>query len=222
VSIKPGQQYIQFPKSKVPIGSKYPTFRISYEKGLHRIFGSDVDYDKWSFDVFDDKNLKLAGVLKYRISLGGFLNNRKVYIQDYRHFNSTSLKSTLNYMKGFQLMSAYGNSNMANFCTEAHVEHHFNGLITNKIPVFKKKGWKLVGGLNAYYIRNDNHYEELFAGIENINKVLRIDYVTSYQNGKYLQSAFVFGMGGLFGDNQNSSDKRESSKSARKALTLAF
>jgi hypothetical protein len=80
----------------------------------------------------------------------------------------------------------------------------------------------LVGGINAYYIRDNNHHEEVFAGIENINKIFRIDYVTAYQNGKYVQSAFVLGVGGLFSDNQNASDKRESSKSARRALTLAF
>ncbi len=222
VSIKPGQQFIQYPHSKVPIGSKYPTFSIGYEKGIKDLLGSDVDFDKWSFDVFDDKNFRLAGVLKYRISIGGFLNNKKVNIQDFKHFNSTSLKSTLNYMKGFQLMSAYGNSNTAKFCSEVHIEHHFNGLITNKIPVFKKNNWKLVGGINAYYIRDNNHHEEVFAGIENINKIFRIDYVTAYQNGKYVQSAFVLGVGGLFSDNQNASDKRESSKSARRALTLAF
>ncbi len=222
LSVRPGQQFIQFPQSKVPIGSKYPTFSIGYEKGVNNFLGSDVDFDKWSFDVFDDKNLKLAGVLKYRVSLGGFLNTKKLYIQDFRHFNSTSLRSTLNYMKGFQLMSVYGNSNIASFCTEAHIEHHFNGLITNKIPVFKKKGWKLLGGMNAYYIHDNNHYEEVFAGIENINKIFRIDFVTSYQNSKYVRSAFVFGVGGLFSDNQNTTSKRESSKSARKAITLAF
>lgn len=223
ISIKPGQQYIQFPNTKVSVGSKYPTFSLNYVKGVPHILGSDVDFDKWNFDIYDDKNLKLAGVLKYRFTIGGFINKNKVFIQDYRHFNSTSLKSTLNYVNGFQLMSVYGNSNLSSFCTEAHIEHHFNGLFTNKIPLMKQKKWNLLIGANAYYINGRDNYEEVFTGIENIKKLFRIDYLNVFQNGKYLQSAFVFGLGGVLSNNQdNNTDKKSSSKSARKAFSIAF
>ena len=63
-SIKPGQRYIQFPKSKIAIGSKFPTFTLDYSKGLKNILGSDVDFDKWSFNVADNFNLKLEGSAK--------------------------------------------------------------------------------------------------------------------------------------------------------------
>ncbi|MEO7523394.1 MAG: DUF5686 and carboxypeptidase regulatory-like domain-containing protein, partial [Ferruginibacter sp.] len=33
ISFKPGQKYIQLPYSKIPIGSKYPTFSFNYTKG---------------------------------------------------------------------------------------------------------------------------------------------------------------------------------------------
>ena len=72
-SVKPGQRYIEFPNSKVAIGSKYPTFTLDYTKGIKNIFGSDVDYDKWSLDIADDANLKLAGLIKYKLQVGGFL-----------------------------------------------------------------------------------------------------------------------------------------------------
>ncbi len=64
ISIKPGQQYIQFPNNKMPIGSKYPTFSFNYTKGIENVFGSDVNFDKWKFSINDDKNLKLAGTIK--------------------------------------------------------------------------------------------------------------------------------------------------------------
>ena len=67
-SIKPGQKYIEFPNSKIAIGSKYPTFTLDYTKGFKNIFGSDVDFDKWSLSIADDANLKLAGLIKYKLS----------------------------------------------------------------------------------------------------------------------------------------------------------
>ena len=57
LTYQPGQRYIQFPDSKMPLGSKYPTLELEYTKGIKNVFGSDVDYDKWKFSVFDNMNL---------------------------------------------------------------------------------------------------------------------------------------------------------------------
>jgi hypothetical protein len=96
-------------------------------------------------------------------------------------------------------MGSYINSNNAPFYAEGHLEHHANGLLTNKIPFIKKWGWNLVSGANAYFVNANDHYQEIFVGLENIFKILRVDFVTAYQNGKYHHSAFVVGTGGLFG-----------------------
>src|SRR5262249_14821037 len=61
---RPGQQYIESPNNKIPIGSKYPLLSLSYQKGIEGIAGSDVNFDKWKFTVSDDINFKLRGLLK--------------------------------------------------------------------------------------------------------------------------------------------------------------
>jgi hypothetical protein len=135
---QPGQKFIQFPDSRVPLGSKYPTFGLSYEKGINNILGSDVDFDKWNFSVTDDINFKLAGTFNYRIDIGGFLNDRSVFIQDYRHFNGNQIIFASKYLNSFQVAPYYANSTTASFYSTLHAEHHFNGLLTNKIPLFKR------------------------------------------------------------------------------------
>jgi hypothetical protein len=45
-----------FPRYRVPLGSKYPTFSLDYQKGFDNILGSDVNFDKWNFAVTDDIN----------------------------------------------------------------------------------------------------------------------------------------------------------------------
>ncbi len=200
VEFKPGQRYIQFPRGKRPIGSRYPTLAVSYEKGIETIFGSDVNFDKWKFSMWDDINLKLFGRMRYRLGVGGFINDRSVFIQDYQHFNGNQLLFASEYLNSFQLAPYYANSTTAQFYAIGHLEHHFNGLLTNKIPFFRRLNWHLVAGANAFFVNGNNNYAEIFGGIENIFKVLRIDVVASYLDGKNGTVGVRVGLGGLLGN----------------------
>ncbi len=199
VSFRPGQRYIQLPYSKVPIGSKYPTFTLSYAKGIEGIAGSDVDFDKWKFSITGDKNLRLAGEMKFHLGVGGFLNAKKVFIQDYYHFNGNRSLAASEYVNSFQLASFYANSTIASTFAYGHAEHHFNGLLTNKIPLFKRLNWNLVAGSNAFYVNKNSNHIEVFAGIENILKVFRVDFVAAFQNGKQAATGIRIGTGGILG-----------------------
>jgi hypothetical protein len=203
LSITPGQRYIQFPKHKVAIGSGYPTFTLDYTKGFKNILGSDVDYDKWSFNVTGDINLKIAGAIKYSAELGGFLNANSTYTQDYQHFYTSFSHISGQYVKSFQNVSYYQFSNTSSFFTQLHLEHHANGLITNKIPLLKKWNWNLVEGGNVLFINPTTKYAELFVGLENILKIFRIDAVVGLQNGYRPVYTYRFGFGGLLGNALN-------------------
>jgi len=199
LTYQPGQHYIQFPRYKMPVGSKYPTLQLEYNKGIKNVFGSDVDFDKWQFFVFDKMNFKMGGTLRYRVSVGGFINAKKVEIPDMRHFNGNETFINLKYLNSFQLAPYYKYSNSEKFYALAHLEHHFNGLLTNKIPGFNKLKWNLVAGSNAFYVNENNYYVEAFGGIENIFKLLRIDFVTAWQPGAGNDFGVRLGFGGLLG-----------------------
>ncbi len=199
ISFRPGMRYIQFPRFKLPIGSKYPLFSFNYTKGINGIFGSDADFDKWRFTISDDKNLKLLGLFKYKFGVGGFINDRKVQLQDYQHFNGNRFIGASEYVNSFQLAKYYAYSNTESFFAIGHAEHHFNGLLTNKIPLFKRLNWTLVGGANAFYVTGQRNYFEVFGGIENILKIFRVDVVTGFEYGRKGFTALRIGAGGLLG-----------------------
>ena len=196
---QPGQKFVEFPDNKISLGSKYPTFAAEYTKGWNGLLGSDVEFDKWRFSVWDNMNFKLLGEMRYRLAIGGFLNADRVFSPDYQHFNGDQTIVAGEYLNSFQLAPYYALSTTASFYATGHLEHHFNGLLTNKIPLFRRLKWNLVGGVNAYYIRYDNHYEEVMGGLENIFKIFRVDVVASWRNGQYYQTGLRIGMGGLFG-----------------------
>jgi Family of unknown function (DUF5686)/CarboxypepD_reg-like domain len=194
---KPGQRYIEYPRGKVPIGSKYPTFSLQYQKGIDKILGSDVDFDKWYFTMWDELNFKLQGRFMYRFGAGGFLNARKVQIQDYQHFNGNQGLFATVYLNSFQLAPYYQESTTASFFLEGHIEHHFNGMLTNKVPGLRKLNWYLVAGSNAFYVSSKSNYVELFAGLENILKFVRVDFIVSYLQGTNPNTGIRVGFDGL-------------------------
>jgi hypothetical protein len=216
ISIKPGQKYIQYPNRKMSLGSNYPTFSLHYSKGIKNIFGSDANFDKWQLSITGDKNFKLAGLMKYRVGTGGFLNRRQVFIQDYQHFNGNRTSRASEYVNSFQLAPYYGNSTTSSLYTFGHIEHHFNGLITNKIPLFKRLNWNLVAGGNAFYVNGNSNYVELFAGLENILKLFRVDLVGAYNNGKKGLFSVRIGTGGILGGSMRTGNSR----GRRSSLTL--
>jgi len=194
VSYRPGTRYIELPDRKVNIGSKYPLFTLSYAKGIHNFLGSDIDFDRWRFGIQDNLNLKLAGEFLYNISVGGFLNNNIVETPDYQHFNGNRVTIATPYLNSFQLAPYYFKSNKEKFFAIGHIEHHFNGFLTNKIPLIQRLNLRLVGGINAFWVDKNNHYFEYFAGIENILKIFRIDYVFGYTEDGHYDSRIRLGI----------------------------
>ena len=196
---QPGQRYIEFPWGKMPLGSNKPTFQLQYDKGISGLFGSDISFEKWQLSMFDNMNFKMAGEFKYRVGVGGFLNSDSAGIPDLKHFNGNQTFYNIKYLNSFQLAPYYKYSNSEEFYFYGHAEHHFNGLLTNKIPLFNKLKWNLVIGANTFYVNNDNYYAELFAGIENIFKMFRVDFINAYQPDVGNKFGVRLGFGGLIG-----------------------
>lgn len=196
---QPGQQFVELPDRKMPLGSRYPTFELAYSKGIPNVANSVVDFDKWKLSVFDNMNFKLFGEFRYRVTAGGFLNDRNVQIPDFQHFNGNQTFYNTKYLNSFQLAPYYRYSTTAPFFVTANVEHHFNGLLTNKIPLLNRLKWNLVAGSNAFYVNDKNNYVEAFLGLENILKVLRVDVVAGYQSQDNTRVGVRVGFGGIFG-----------------------
>lgn len=183
-SWRPGARYIELPDRKINIGSKYPTFSLRLTKGVNEVFGSDIKYAKWRLGVSDQMNLRLGGNFRYNVAVGGFLQDDSVTIPDLNHFNGNQVTLTAGHLTSFELLPYYKFSNSARSYVEGHVEHHFNGLLTNKIPPFRQLNWHLVTGANAFYIKPNINYFEAFVGIENILRIVRVDFVWGFEYGR--------------------------------------
>jgi len=119
-----------------------------------------------------------------------------------KHFPGNRLLVSTDFLTTFQLSEYYRYSNTADFYTAVFTEHHFNGFLTNKIPLIKKLNWHLVAGASALWLPAQS-YAEWHLGLENIFRFFSVDVVTGYAQGQKprtgirLGSTFnIFGGGG--------------------------
>ncbi|MCC2546083.1 DUF5686 and carboxypeptidase regulatory-like domain-containing protein [Hymenobacter sp. BT175] len=191
-SYRPGQRYISRPTGKINLGSKYPTFRLTYRQGLG-VLGSDVRYTLLEAGVQQSISMGLVGTSTYNVSVGGFPGSPRLAFMDYRHFSGSRTTPTGDFSQ-FQLLDYYRFSTRSNYL-EARYNHHFNGFFLNNIPLLRRLKWQEVGSVNYLHTKQAGHYVELGVGIEHVFKLMRVDFYTALQQGNKLSAGFRYGIG---------------------------
>lgn len=196
--IKFGQEYITRPDGKYNLGNdKYPSISINYEKGMA---GNEdnYNYDKLSARLQYSLTLKNKGEIDINTKAGKFFNADGISFVDFQHFNGnqTHVVFGTSYTNQFNLLPYYSGSTNDSYW-ETHMEYNDKGFIMNKIPLLNKLQSKLVLGFKNLSIPNRNPYQEFSVGLSNLGfgkyRILRIDYVRSYQNG-YQGDGIMFGL----------------------------
>jgi hypothetical protein len=168
-----------------------PVFTFRYTLGLKNIFGSDLTYHKFSFNI--SQTLKMGGLGRGKYSFSaGYIPSSVPYPLLENHLgNATFLynPNAFNLMRFFEFASD-------KYASLSYTQH-FEGLLLNSIPVIKNFKWRLVGTANVLYGNisqtNQNNildksvntlhslgsvpYIEAGYGVENIFKFIRVDFI---------------------------------------------
>jgi hypothetical protein len=165
----PKLRYIREPKEKIYLGSKWPTFYVTWRKGVPKLFGSSIDFDYLEFGLEQHINLGVAGQTSYIVKTGDFTNTRDLRIIDYKFMRQGDPLFFQNPNKAFQALDStfpvFGRY------WQGNLVHEFNGFLINRIPFMKKlKLQEIAGG--GFLITTDRslRYFEFFTGIERVLK----------------------------------------------------
>lgn len=196
----PNQQFYQGKNYRIPIINKYPTFQLRYTFGMKGILESQYNFHRLVGQVH--KRVYIPPIGYTDITLEGGKTFGKL---PYPLLTIHRANQTYSYQpEAYNLMNFL--EFISDQYASIFIDHHFNGFIFNKLPIVKKlklrevitfKG--LMGKLsdenkatpeNALLIlptdSNGNSstfslaqkpYMEASFGIENIFKVLRVDFV---------------------------------------------
>ncbi len=183
------EEFLSGSFDRTALRSPYPILSFQGIFGFKDVFGSDYNYQKLEFQFEHNTQLGVLGRMRYGFTLG-YINGVAAYPLLKVHEGNQSL---------WLLTSTANMVNFLEFISDRYVigfaENRWEGLFFDRIPLIKASKIRLItterimlGSLSEQqnqallipsFVRpfNGIPYVELGVGIENILKVIRIDFI---------------------------------------------
>lgn len=183
------EKFVEGKSGRVSLGSTYPVLQLNYTQGLKGVLESDFDYQKITAKVDDYLYFPPFGYLYYVVEGGKVFGNVPYPLLEVHRGNESYFYDYL----AFNLMNYY------EFVSDEYVvfqgTYHLEGFFLDKIPLLRKLKWREVATMKAVYgnmdkknldlLVNPNQfttlskkpYMEAGFGVENIFKVIRVDFL---------------------------------------------
>lgn len=209
--------------NRVHVGiDRAPILTLQYSYGIKGLLGSDFEYHKASFGVGQKIKLGIWGRGQYQVTGTKIFTPLPYPMLNILLGNETPVRNEA----GFNMMNFF--EFIGDQSVTAHYTQHFDGLFFNRIPLLKRLKLREVAGAKAAWVwfsdknlkyipetdpygasitpiahMDPSHtpYVEIFYGIENIVKILRIDAIhrITYTNTPGVQKYFGIKNFGLKG-----------------------
>ncbi len=205
------EKFLENSFSRISMGSPLPIGELKYTKGIDGAFNGGHDYHKISASVSNTSSVAPFGTLYYNLFAGRTFGTLPYMFLDVAPGNE------LHYYSG----SAYNMMNRFEYVHDRyagfHLAHHFGSGIFRFLPLTRKLKFRqlwtakaLVGNISEanrqfnysshfpFRSLNGKPYLELGTGVDNIFKILRIDFVWKVLPDQTVVSEKRFGVFGSF------------------------
>jgi hypothetical protein len=196
----PHRQFYQGKRFRIPIINKYPIIKLRYISGIKGLLNGEYNYHNLNLTVNKRFMLSQLGYADTKLE-GGYIFGKLPYPLMTVHRANQTYSYQLDSYNLMNFLEFVSDQYAA-----LTFDQHFNGFFLNKIPLLKKLKWREVAsakilyggvrtennpdfnsstikfpvdkaGLPTTYILNETPYIEVSAGVSNIFKLLRVDFV---------------------------------------------
>ncbi len=197
--------------SRISLGSPFPIVEVKYTKGISGAFDGGHDYHKLNASVSNYSNIAPYGSISYNLFAGRTFATLPYMFLDIAPGNEIHYYNS----RAYNMMNKYEyvHDRFAGF----NIEHHFGSGIFRFVPLTRKLKFRqfwtaraLLGGLSEanrqlnftghfpFRSLDGEPYVELGTGVDNIFKLIRIDFVWKVLPGKSRPDDKQFGIFGSF------------------------
>jgi hypothetical protein len=164
---------------------KYPTYSLEYAGAFSGVFGSDSRFDLVKLGIHQKIGFGISDHFSYSVNTGWFINNRKVYFEDFQHFNTQPTSFMFSASgNSFRLLPFYEYSTSKQFL-ESHVNWQARRMILKLLPVIKNLSASENLFVNFISTPELKNYVETGYGLSNLFLLLNVEAVAGFENGKY-------------------------------------
>ncbi len=193
ISYKPFLRYGMKNGRKYLLSDRSPVFTLQYRKGL-----ANVDYDFLAVGVQHKLKIGIRGTIGYAFSAGAFLNTRKMYFPDYKHFNGNRIfVQFADPVNSFRLMDYYRYST-ADHYAEGHAYIQFRKFLLSQFIYLRSFGWRENLFVNQL-VTPKISYTEAGYTLDGILRIFRVEAIAAFENGQYKDWGIRIGITTTFG-----------------------
>ncbi len=200
MNIRPWVKFRSYNGRVYPVYGNAPTFRVRYRKGYSGVFDSTADFDHLEVGSEFDFSLGVRASIDFDISAGQFFGNPTLEFMDYKHFQGNRFEfAPLDVTGGYRLLDYYQNSTAREYVSVfSHVR--FRKFLFTQLPMLRFSGLKENLFVNYLSTPTSDNYTEVGYTIDNIFRVLRIEFIQSFRNWKAAEFGVRIGVASIFGD----------------------
>ena len=171
-----------------------PTLSLTYRKGISDVLGSDVDFDQLEVGIKHQIAFGVRGRLHFALRAGTFLNDRRMYFMDYKHFlgNRTPF-STTDPVGSFRLLDYYTYSTPDRYLA-GNAYYQFRRFLVTSFPFVRMMGIRENIFVNYLATPTSKNYTEVGYSIDGILRFFRLEGAVSFQDGQYHDYGFRVGI----------------------------
>ncbi|MGW8123737.1 DUF5686 and carboxypeptidase regulatory-like domain-containing protein [Roseivirga echinicomitans] len=201
--VKPWLKFRKYNGRLIPLENSSPSFRLTYKKAFNEVLGSNTQYDHVEFGLKTTFDLGVRAKIDIEGEAGQFFNNQQVLFTDFKHFQGNRLPFTpLSVTGGYRLLDYYKYSTADQYASIfTHIR--FRKFLFTQLPMLRLSGLKENLFVNYLATPTSGDYTELGYTIDNIFRVLRVEFVQSFQYGKAKNFGVRVGVAAIIGNNSN-------------------
>lgn len=187
------QRYITRPDGRFYIESNYPRIEFNYKQGIGGVFGSSVDYDFISVEIYQKKlHFGMLGKSSILVGAGKFLTSKSLNYPDWKHFRANQSIVFDPDERNFQFLDFYIFNTTRQYF-EAHFQHNFGSFFLSKIPLLRKLKLEEIIGSAYLSSPEKRNYNEFYFGVKRLN--FRVHYGYAYDRDVLIKKGFKFSYG---------------------------
>jgi hypothetical protein len=188
ISYTPFQKYRIYKGNKIPRGSDWPTLNLIWQHGINE-FREMEDrlkrYDMVKFEVSNRSDVGAFSEFRWRVSTGGYLDNRNLTFYDFFHFNSQPLPLLLNDYEDAFMIPAFYSLSTPEFYGEVHIKYTTPYLLLKLLPGLSNTLMRENISVSYLGSRYHKNYSELGYSISEFLLVGEIGVYVGFEDIKY-------------------------------------